>query len=777
MIPLSRRASAAVAFCVTVLAFGCGGDDDPVSPQPSDAAPQLVITSAPQQAGIGERVIVGFTATDDRGLASLAVDWGDGGAAESLSLSGTSFSDARTHVYESDGTFAARFDLTDSGGQTASATRQIVVVDGVPVLTLTVPSGAVPGEPVSASFSASDDVGLEELVIDWGDGTTPDTVPGEGQAALVGTRSHTFAETGTFALVATLRSVSEQTAVAEATISVATLSCVAVDLAVGESAAIVGTADANCIELPAAAGGEEYEVVVTPLGQTLGFNPLELQVSGATATTSVAGPSNPAAATAPRFAAGAALGASPVEQAWRRGQTDLDRQLRELERPLLPQIRANAAAAGGFGLFAVPAVGDTLDFNFSCISSAAFPNAPDSITAVVTAVSDRAVILEDTAATGAFTMPEYQEIGVTFDSLIWDTDVAYFGAPADVDANGGRVVILYSAGVNRLSESYLEGFVAGFFCGQDLGFAGGNDAEMFYVMVPDSAGVFTPADGDGLTKTQVRRFTDNTIAHEFQHLINAQAGGGGAFDVWLNEGLSHLAEEVVGHALTGFEPGTELTAAQLTADSTKTSAFNKFYINNWFNLARYLDSPTDTAALLNSTDPGGFNTFRMRGAAWSFVRYLLDRFEDGTAAEALRTRNLIASAASSSRAAIAAEFGVPFEELVADWAAMFAVEDRADVPAAPTLALPSYRMRDIYESSNIGAAVNPVAGPGYPLAPVTRILGMASTTPADLFTATGLYVRLTAPGAADPTRLRLLGTGGAALEPSVAPTVVVVRTK
>ena len=46
-------------------------------------------------------------------------------------------------------------------------------------------------------------------------------------------------------------------------------------------------------------------------------------------------------------------------------------------------------------------------------------------------------------------------------------------------------------------------------------------------------------------------------------MINAQTGNGGAQDISFNEGLSHLAEEVVGHALNGVEPGTELGPDEL----------------------------------------------------------------------------------------------------------------------------------------------------------------------------------------------------------------------
>jgi hypothetical protein len=260
-------------------------------------------------------------------------------------------------------------------------------------------------------------------------------------------------------------------------------------------------------------------------------------------------------------------------------------------------------------------------------------------------------------------------------------------------------------------------------------------------------------------------------------MINAQIGGGGAQDVWLNEGLSHLAEEVVGHALSGFEPGTEITANQMLSSPTTIDAFNKYYVNNWFNLTQYLEAPADTAALLVSTDPLGFNTFRMRGASWSFVRYLLDRFADGTATEAQKSRALIQDASSDSRQAIANVFGRPFDRLASEWNLMWAVEDRPDVAVDPELQLTSYRVRDLYASAQIGPIINPPVG-GYPLSPLVRSLSGTYVIDADLFTATAKFITLSATTATSGTELRLVQPGtGDVLSGTVQPRIVIVRTK
>jgi hypothetical protein len=549
--------------------------------------------------------------------------------------------------------------------------------------------------------------------------------------------------------------------------------------------AVLGPAEVSCVQLPAHSAGAEYEVAVTPLPQALGFNDMELAIAGSVAG---GGPQVVPPPSGGRSSASFSLGgqATGRELAWRVRQYEWDQQLRRTESQLLPQIRSNAGRVG-FGLMAVPSVGDTLDFGFSC--TAAFPNAPDSITGVVRSVSAKAVVIEDTVADGAFTPAEYDAIAQNFDDLIFDTDTTYFGAPGDVDANGDRVVLLYSAGVNNLSDSYDQGFIAGFFCPADLS-AFGNNAEMFYVMVPDPSGEFTPDDpNDGIDKSFVERTTERTVAHEFQHMLNTWVrANAGLFqmDVGLNEGLSHLAEELVGHAANGFTPGTELGPSELIGTQQALDNFNKYYIDDFLNLATYLVEPADTSALLNSEDPLGVSTFRMRGANWAFVRYLLDRFDTG-ATEWQKTRALITDAAPDSRDAVSSVFGTPFNGLAAEWSGIFAVEDRTDLGGPPRaeLLLSSYQLRTFYEHPSIVAFIDgtlsllglPQPG-GYPLRPMAGSLAGSSTVDARLFTATAQYVTLTAPAGSGGTGLRLQATGsGADLPASLEPRMVIVRTK
>jgi hypothetical protein len=545
--------------------------------------------------------------------------------------------------------------------------------------------------------------------------------------------------------------------------------CRTIDLAPGDDVIFAGASAVDCLEFVRFEVGTSYEMVVSSMSRTLDFRPMELRLTpgdvfqgadSASIGQAVDGPS--------RLVEG-------PETAWRAGQFAMDARLRMIEEPLLPQIRSTANSATG-RLFEVPTIGQQFTYLFACVSRQDFPNAPASVKGRVRHVSDRAVIVEDLLASDSFSSEEYEQIGAVFDEVIYDTDVAYFGVPADIDGNGGRVVLLYTAGVNRLSEDYSDSFISGFTCPLDLGSPGGNRAEMFYLMVPDPDGEFTDADADGISKGQVRRITDNTVAHEFQHLINAQRGNGGAQDVWLNEGLSHLAEEVVGHAVNGFEPGSALGPEQLLQNQARVDVFNKYYLNNWYNLSQYLNAPADTAALLNASDPLDTNTFRMRGSAWSFVRYLLDRFDDGSAAEAARVRTLIASSSSDSRDAVSEVFGEPFDRLATQWSTMLVAADRDEVTPSAELTLPSYRIREVFES-RVGRAVNPPSG-GYPLRPLKMDLSRADTVAARLFPATGLYLEITSTLSGSATRVELVRPGsGERLSESIEPRIHLLRVR
>jgi len=795
---MTRLRSAVLALLVTTALAGCG--DDPVDPGPTLS---LSIVSGDNQVGaVGAALPAPLTVqVDDESASPVSgrtVTWALASAAgPNSSLSATSTSsgaDGRTSVSftlgDAAGTYEVRASVSGSSvtfALEATAAGALTIVSGNGQVG---PTGQAAAQPLVVKAVGMGGVALPGVEVNFA------VTQSGGSGAAVNPAVATTGANGEASTTLTFGDTNGAVTVSATTesenVSFSAYACggdagaAVLDLQPGEDAVVSG-ADVACVQLPAHAAGAEYELAVTPLPQTLGFNPMKLAVSGS-------GAPSPAGAVlagaGPDVRAGfSSVGFDSGLGDWRVPQYEWDRQIRELERPLRPQIRASAGGGSSFGLAAAPPqVGDVLDFGFSCVTPAQFPNAPGTITAEVVKVSGNAVIFEDTLSRGAFTDTEFGDIALNFDDVIIGTDTLYFGAPADVpgDIAPGQVIILYTQGVNQMTEDYTEGFIAGFFCPLDLGFAGGNNAKMFYLLVPDPDGDLTPGDDANLlTKANVLRITDNTAAHELQHLINAQVGSGAAAEVGINEGLSHLAEEAVGHAtgqaagLASFTPGNELAAADFLQSQAALSAFNTYYLGNFWNLGQYLRAPGDTAALLNAEDPLGMETFRMRGANWSFVRYLLDRFAP-PATEWQMTRQLITDGATNSRQAVTNVFGVPFNQLAADWASMLSVEDRDDLGGAvrTSLELTSYQLRDLYEDATIGGQVlNPPSG-GWPLMPVTRFLGQAGTVDMDLFTATSSYITLKASAATGGTGLRLMeASSGADVNPTIMPYVVIVRTK
>ncbi len=794
---MTRLRTTVLALLATAAFAGCG-DDGPTDPGPTLS---LSIVSGNSQVGaIGAALPAPLTVSveDESGNAvsgesvTWAVTSAAGANASVSSSSTTTGTNGQTSVTftlgDAEGAYEVRASISGSSvtftaQATASGALAIVSGDGQVGM-----AGTQAAHPLVVKAVGTGGVGVPDVEVTFA------VTQSEGSGVAVNPLVATTNASGEASTVLTFGSANGPVLVSASAdgsnLDLSAYVCggdagaAVLDLQPGDDAVVSG-ADVNCVQLPAHSAGAEYEVVVTPLPQALGFNDMKLAVSGAPATLPAPALVSPTDAVTSRSSFSLMGGAGLTD--WRGRQYAWDMQLRELEKPLRPEIRASAIGGGGFGLMAAaPQVGDVTDFGFSCVSQTQFPNAPTDITAEVVKVSNNAVIYEDTLARGSFTDLEYDAIAQNFDDVIIGTDTLYFGAPADVpgDIAPGQVVILYSAGVNRMTEDYTQGFIAGFFCPLDLTATGGNNAKMFYVLVPDPAGDLTPgSDANILTKTNVLRITDNTVAHEFQHLINAQVGTGAAQEIWINEGLSHLAEEVVGHAagqaegLASFAPGNELGPLDFLQSQASVGVFNKYYASNWVNLAMYLVAPGDTAALLNGEDPLGSNTFRMRGANWSFLRYLLDRGA-APASEWQKTRALITDGATTSRQAVTNVFGAPFDELAADWAAMFSVEDRNDLgaPVRTSLEMTSYQVRDIYDDPQIGIVVSPTGD--WPLTPSTRFLNQAGSVDMDLFTGTSSFVNLRAVSASGGTGLRLMEAGsGADLSAAIAPYMVIVRTK
>ena len=308
-----------------------------------------------------------------------------------------------------------------------------------------------------------------------------------------------------------------------------------------------------------------------------------------------------------------------------------DRSIAELT-SLIPSARM-AKTTGGGGRFnmqvAPPQIGDVLKLNTN--SSSACSN-PFVRAGRVVAITDRAIVVADTAnPADGFTTADYQAFGAAFDTLVYPVDTLNFGAPTDIDKNQ-HVILFFTRAVNELTPPQQNFYVGGFFFSRDLfpistangvtGCAASNFAEMFYMLVPDPTGVVNQ---NVRSVDFVRSVTVATLAHEFQHLINAgrhlyvNTTNGLFEDSFLDEGLAHEAEELVFYRASGLSPGQNISYEQIQQSSELKAAFDTYGVINFRRLREYLINP-----LTNSPYASNSN-LTTRGAIWSFLRYAADR--------------------------------------------------------------------------------------------------------------------------------------------------------
>ncbi len=263
-----------------------------------------------------------------------------------------------------------------------------------------------------------------------------------------------------------------------------------------------------------------------------------------------------------------------------------------------------------------PAVGDQMQLN---VNANDYCTNPNMHTGRVAAVTQRAVVVADLANPAGFSDAEYASFGVTFDTLVYPLDAANFGTPTDIDGNGGRVVLFFTHAVNELGLGVL-----GYFYGRDLlpkvgplgSCPGSNVGEVMYLLVPDQQ----------YTKSYVLTNTVGTVAHEFQHMINAgrrlyiNTSAAPTEERWLNEGLSHSAEELMFYRVSGLKPRQNIGPEIFTTQYSQI--YQNYQYNNFSRLKEYFKTTTTQSPIGVDDNDDDFPT---RGAIWSYLRYTADQ--------------------------------------------------------------------------------------------------------------------------------------------------------
>jgi hypothetical protein len=277
------------------------------------------------------------------------------------------------------------------------------------------------------------------------------------------------------------------------------------------------------------------------------------------------------------------------------------------------------------------------------------------------------------------------------------------------------------------------------------------------MLVPDPGGTIH---GNVRSTGFVDSLTTAVIAHEFQHLINAgrriyvNSAASDFETVWLNEGLSHVAEELLYYRESGKSPRTNLDDASIRVQSRDTYPYwSSDASQNFRRFVIYLRSPGINSPIV------GNDQLATRGATWSFLRYAADRLgpTDGTIWQRFD------DATTTGIATLQAVFGTDPVPLLRDWTVANYVDD-SGVSTDPRYSHKSWNFRDIYTKTFVGV-------PSYPL----RVTQVPDDTPIDLSNRGGsaTYLRLSVP--AGKEALITFSSGGGL--PSAPLQFVVMRTR
>jgi hypothetical protein len=418
-------------------------------------------------------------------------------------------------------------------------------------------------------------------------------------------------------------------------------------------------------------------------------------------------------------------------------QAEWDLFLREREdvlRAAAPtEERADRPAPG-----AVPVVGDLRDFDV-LRADGEF----DQVTAKVRLVSERAILYEDITAPLNLSPADVELFTGLFDDPIYPVDTGAFGFPSDLDGNG-RVIILFTPSVNRLSPPGSSDFIGGFFFGLDLmpGLEHSNAGEVFYVLVPDPTGAY----GNVRDAEMVRSIVPPVLAHEFQHMIHhneriIERGASNREALWLSEGLAHMAEDLVGE---------ELRSRGRVAEA------DEYQRGNRRRASLFLTEPSEVSLVFAA----GQGSLGERGAAWLFVEYL--RGQAGTDA----VLGSLTGATATGTVNVEAVMGRPWADLFSDWSAALELERQVSVRGAlPLRSELLFLGFDLMEALAMG-------GDGFPSTPVVHDSGDFSDQ-GRLWSSSGAYFLI---GTGDGgTAVNLSGLDGGPVSPNSALQLKLVR--
>ncbi len=395
------------------------------------------------------------------------------------------------------------------------------------------------------------------------------------------------------------------------------------------------------------------------------------------------------------------------------------------------------------------------------------PSTLATVTATALKVGTHIAIYVDNAAPqGGLTQADLDNLRTVFDTRLYETDTLAFGGESDID-NNGMVIVLMTGKVNALVTSAqctnpTGGFVAGYFFGADLittpPFATGNNREIFYSIVPDPGSTLSCAH----TVSEVAQLVPVTFVHEFQHMISfnqhylrhctLSGCPDPPEDLWLNEGLSHYAEENGGRT---FLPDT--------------ATFCNYVFGDVYNAGQYFAAPQSHFLV----DTAGIGGLVNRGAYWLLVRYLVDQVGATLGSADSVTRRLDITALTGAANVSHAAGGTAFATILEQWALANYVSDLPGFSAPSELQYVTWQFRSAFP--RLRAACNITKIPAqFPLVPAVLDATAVQVT-GMLHAGSGSYYQLQHAAGAPGFTLLFSNSAGAALRATLVPRLNVIR--
>ncbi|HET9798274.1 MAG TPA: hypothetical protein VFP90_09810, partial [Gemmatimonadaceae bacterium] len=233
------------------------------------------------------------------------------------------------------------------------------------------------------------------------------------------------------------------------------------------------------------------------------------------------------------------------------------------------------------------------------------------------------------------------------------------------------------------------------------------------------------------------------LAHEFQHLINSgrrlyvNTVAQDFEKTWLDEGLSHVAEELLYFRESGMQPRQNYGDPEIRADAAKYAIWKADASSNFSRLLEYIEAPSDASPL----DPD--DALATRGATWAFLRYAVDRLFPTDDDVWARFDNSINTGLLTLKDALLTDG----EPILADFAVANYVDDLG-ISSDPRFVHRSWNYRSIF-SNTFGSRSGGVFTPlGYYPLPTT---GLADDVSASAFVrgSSATYFRMTVPAGGD----------------------------